>query len=735
MQSAACVVCGASAHRVDSLPPRLYNRFVISPLSPATGLLVGIAFAVVLIGSGLIVCRALNLHRANPPMDWIEYGFVALILGLAVALWLGLILASLGWFSIERLIAAQVAVSLLAGLAARRRGPANLARPHRAEAALLVLLAGCAVVYFRPHEQVLGAADAGVYVSMGAHIARTGSLLVHDEEIARLDPQVYAALFREQPPDSGARFYQFPGFYLSDSQPGLIIPQFFALQAVSIAIPTAIGGVRAGLYTTPVWGVLGVASVYFFTRGLFGRRAALLGAAALAITATQIWFARYSTAEVLTQALLFAGLYALTRALSRQTQTAGWGVAAGLWMGLVFLARIDMVLVSVALVAALVGLAAARQWHSGLTAFVLTFGLLSLHSVIHAVVLAWPYTWSIYRAVFLIFVGDRWPALVLAGAMALIGAAAGVRWLTRLAPERRARLARSSRIGLVALVIVAAVYAYFIRPQLEASQTFVNWYDGSSITLTNQENLVRIGWYVTPLGLAIALAGLCALLWRERSAPVSLFLAIGLLSTVVYVINILNNPHQIYAARRYVPVVIPAIAIWGAYALAALSRTRDRRVAAIVAVVALGWLGSIAWQARVSGRQIDNAGMLDALASLDRALTPNAVVLMDDQSAVGLGDVFGTPLYYLFGHQVFVLRAPESLPPGWLAGAIEAWRREGRTVYLVGDAAKEVSVSKSVSVRREGDWTIETTMLQPTYTRFPDQVVPVRYNVALYTVE
>jgi hypothetical protein len=206
-------------------------------------------------------------------------------------------------------------------------------------------------------------------------------------------------------------------------------------------------------------------------------------------------------------------------------------------------------------------------------------------------------------------------------------------------------------------------------------------------------------------------------------------MVIGLLSTMVYVINILNNPHQIYAMRRYVPVVIPAIVVWGAYGLAAASRTHDRRVVTVVVIAAIGWLVGMLWQSRVIGRQVDDAGALEALASLDHTLEAGAVVLMDDQSAVGLGDVIGTPLRYIFDHPVFVLRAPEALPPGWLSAAVSDWQERGRRVYVIGDAAQDSPVIGSLAIANQTRFAFEVAVLEPTYTQFPDRVVPIRYDL------
>jgi hypothetical protein len=712
----------------------------MTSLASSAGPLIGIVFGVMLILSGLGLSLALNLPRARPQLDWIEFGFVAFMFSVGFALWLGLILAWVGLFSLGALILLLGVSTLVSWIIVRRRGVTrswvhDLARPTRAEAALIGLLALLSVIYFRPHEFILGGADAGVYVNMGAQIARSGRLLIDDPLIAQLDPSLSPVFFREQPPTYLTQYYYLPGYYVSDSVPGQIIPQFYALQAVSIAILTAIGGVPLGLFATPLWGLLGIGAVYFLTRSLFDRRAALLAVLLLGVVILQNWFSRYPTAEVLTQAYLFAGLYALSRVLQGHIPARSWGFLAGLWLGLIFLARIDMILVMAVLPVVLMGLAAARRWSPGLTTFTITLGVLILQSVIHALVFAWPYTYNTYQGILGILLGRGWVVWLAAGLGFGLVLVVGTRWINRIEDERRTRLAYWLRVTLIAIVVGAALYAYFLRPIIEAAPTGNYWYGASQVTSTNRENLVRLGWYVTPLGLAIALVGVCLVIWRERSLAVQVFVAIGLLSTVVYVINILNNPHHIYAMRRYVPVIIPALMMWGAYGLAAVSQVRWRGASVIAAMLLLAWLGGMVWQSRVIWRQVDYAGTMEALTRLDRQFEPGATVLFDDQSPVGLGDVIGTPLRFIFDHPVLVLRDPQAVTPEALRTLVQGWQQQGRQVYVAREAAKEFSIKDVLLLSEAQQFTFDTTVLLPTYTDYPNQVVPLRYDLKVQKVQ
>ena len=157
---------------------------------------------------GWLVVRQFGRGRLSLPQ-----AFAALVLGLAALGWAALVLAELGVYSLGRL--GLVWVVLVGGLLILDRGRDALSDappnplPRGEGAARLpawaepVFLAAWAVaagwLFFRPHEYVLGAADAGVYVSIGASIAREGGIVIQDETLAGLDEALYPWLLRPQP--------------------------------------------------------------------------------------------------------------------------------------------------------------------------------------------------------------------------------------------------------------------------------------------------------------------------------------------------------------------------------------------------------------------------------------------------------------------------------------------------------------------------------------------------------
>src|SRR5690606_4113366 len=124
------------------------------------------------------------------------------------------------------------------------------------------------------HEAILGAADAGVYVSTAAHIAREGQILVHDATLAALEGTLQTALLRPIPDAGLTPYYLFPGFNVVDAGAGTVLPDFFHYHPVWQAVAYALGdtfsgpvtAVYAALLMPGLWALLGSIAVYLTIR-------------------------------------------------------------------------------------------------------------------------------------------------------------------------------------------------------------------------------------------------------------------------------------------------------------------------------------------------------------------------------------------------------------------------------------------------------------------------------------
>lgn len=666
---------------------------------------------------GWLVVRQFDYRRPTLP-----FVFAALTLGLAGLGWVALVLAEFGLFTVGRLAGTWVlltAVLLAVDLGRRRTRRAAGMMPREARVAplltgipaaaegvfLIAWLAVASWLFFRPHETVLGAADAGVYVSLGASIAREGSILIQDETLAGLNEALFPVLLRPLTDNPIAPFYLLPGFYVIGEPPGEITPQFYPLHPVWLAVAFAVvedmaapavatpAAIRAALLMNGLWATLGALAIYFTVRQFAGWETAALALVALSLTALQVWFARYATTEMLTQYLLWSGLLGLGHWLGGDGPGRLWALLAGVSLGMVFLVRVDiLVILPVLALLAFWLLAGGRRAAPPGTLgwFLAPLGLLIVHSIAHA--------WLQSRPYFVVHSGLGLRLLQVNWAIPVTGAAAALAflWLVRRSEARLVagydHYRRYALLALIGVALTLAVYGWFIRPVIGAPSLQSDFFSQTDVPLSDHENWRRLGWYLSPLGVWLGVAGVCLLIWRLNRRT-ALVLAIGALFSALYLWSLRANPHHVYVMRRLVPAVVPFFTIAAAALVSWLARPAGRdgppakpHRLVLAAVLAIAWLGGLAWSARGFVSQIDHEGLTAQLDALNATLEADAVLIFFDGVPIGNGDFFGTPLQFIYGHRAFALRDPALLSAD-LVRAVEIWHNSGRPVYWIGDPA------------------------------------------------
>lgn len=671
----------------------------------------------------------------DPP----DFLFAGLAFGVLMIGWLALVLAELGVFSLTGLAVLWAVLVFGLGWRWRQRGglraaPAVPWRVNRRElAALLLWLAAASWLFFRPHEFITGGADAGVYVNLGANIARSGAILIHDPLLAGLDPGLYPALLRQLPPSEMTPFYIFPGFYVPGAPAGTIIPQFYPLHPVWQAIAFAVGGLRTELLATPLWGMLGALAVYFTVRRLWGWPAGLLALGALSVTALQAWFARYPTAEMLTQYLLWTGLWALIAWLDGREPRGLWAALAGGALGQVFLVRIDMYALLLLPIGVGFWLWRTHGWRRESLWFFGLFGLFAAHSLVHGAFLSSPYFYGLF-GYGLRLLRQFW----LPGA-ALLGLAVVVFLMAAWRPNLRSQLfaaiaARRQLWATIAavLLLAAACYGYFLRPQWGQVKTFAYWYGGGAIPNLDHENLLRLGWYLGPGGIALSVAGACWLLIKELNRRTVFLLGIGLFFSFLYLWRIQANPHQIYTMRRYVPVVLPFFVVPAAYLMHWLHGHLQGKMRWLVGGgLTIVWLSGIVWGARGFVSQVDYRGMIGQLDRFAATLPAHSVLIFGDDAPVGAGDILGTPLRFIYGHDVLTLRSSEALNREAFAETIRGWQHAGRRVFWAAVPERSAWPLADAWLEPATERHFETSILEHTYDHKPTLIVTEEWRFAI----
>jgi 4-amino-4-deoxy-L-arabinose transferase-like glycosyltransferase len=707
---------------------------MVADLITGLTMLVAVPLFFVLPGYVTFIVFSSSSKRAEQHLDLAE-GFQLLLFSVLWTGWLAVLLAQWGRFSIVTLLWGNLLYSLVLALWGWRRGVSWRIprwRLRRADLLLLGIMTLAAVLFTHPHEFVLGGADAGVYVNLGANIVRTGSWLIHDPVIAAVDPVLYPGLFREQPAYAIPQYIQYPGFYLTAPASGNITPQFYPLHPVWLAIFYGLGGLKFSLFATPLWGILGCVAVYFTAKSLFGRRTALLAAGLLTLTATQIWFSRYPTSEVLAQFLLFGGLYAFVLYLEERSLWAG--LLAGFALGGVTLVRLDLYFI----VAIPLGYGV-YDWLKGrvrrdFLAFLIPFLLQMGYSLAFAWLQTWPYFYNVYGSMLqrVIHVWPLWLSIGLVVGGGLIG---GFSWL-RLHPRRLARLEVGWAWAVKALavaVVLLALYAYFLRPSLADPNVFgYYWYGGNRIPNVEPYNFVRLGWYLSPLGLALGVLGTWWVLRRDMNARTALLVGVGLFFSILFLHRTHNNPHHIYVMRRYVPVVIPFFMIMSAYALNVCLRYADWRrwLGQGLSVVLALWL---LYAARIVIPHVEFQGLLSQFENAVQILGEKpAVILFDDDRPVGLGVSVGTPLRYLYGYSVFDLQE-DRMDMSALQEQIKRWQSEGQRILLASDDHSVHGFFGDMPCTPLSVPTMTAPVLEASYKHFPRQIY--QYTIALQFCE
>ncbi|HJW83808.1 MAG TPA: glycosyltransferase family 39 protein, partial [Anaerolineae bacterium] len=636
-----------------------------------------------------------------------EAAFGVVFISALVSGWIALVLAELALFSLWAVTGLTLAVSLAMLVVRRRRlrSPLAAVRPGGWDAAALALLIVAAWLFFRPNEYVLGGRDHGVYVNTGARIARTGSILSADPALADVPPDRRGALVEYRPlvrgGDSIVRAWHagtsVPGFYLFHLDAPVVQPHGFHLYPVWFAVLGAAGGVEFSLFLTPALAWLSLASVVLTARRTFGRGAALLAGALLAVNLAQLWSARTPSAEIMAQFLFWSGLWAWVRAI--QTEEAGFGVLGGLAWGQLHLAKIDYVMLPVVLLAWAAWAQCTgryRRYHTlGLVAYALMIG----HAIVHAALVAPSYTFDVVSELAPAAIGQRlsafaaeavspldlaarlvaqsMPAIVAAVvALALIGLV-----LRRVKDRGAAAWARltSNRWSapvLAAAIVGLSVYAYFIRPGVD--------------TGLGADVYVELSWYLGPLALALGTVGLARRVGQSEPALSLVLWSVVGLGVVFLAGGSFTYPDHFWAVRRFVPVIVPGFLLLASDAVMSIvpHSLQDWRRALIPLVLAGGMLVAAFEASTPFIRFIENRGVTDQLRALDQQFEPNAVLLFDREAP---GAQIGTPLAMIFGRMVaFVGGSTMRNDP---SPAVNVWQRSGRAVYYLSSAADPIVIS------------------------------------------
>ena len=622
--------------------------------------------------------RGNRAARAALPAE--ERVFWAVALSAAISSITALALAAAEAYSLNRVLLFNLAICVLLAVAARGRlrlGPdaAPVTRAAAAPAFLLLLAAGI-FFFVPPAEYINGGRDPALYIAEGIQLSREGGFHSEDPLVRDLPAESRDLFFRTEPPNAAFESTRFLGYFIADMDRGIVVGQFPHLYPAWIAIAYELNGLTGARYVHGFWAAGGVLAVYFLGAALFGRRAGFAAAGLLTLNVAQVWFARYFISEPFLQAFVFTSLLAFVRSQDNRPQF--FAPVAGVLAGLTIFAHLTGVIFMAALTAAAI---AGRLLGGPLRAsFLLPLSIVGAAAGVYYLAVLPHYVSS---PATLAAVGEQ-PFLFLAATV--VGLTAGVLFVLFAGPRLARLLDRWLPPLTFGVLMTLLVYGLFFR---ESRSLFTEF------PLEREGLVTFMLYYLQPIGLIAALAG-WAIVSGARFRRALPFLAVAAAYALFYFYDAHITPDHFWAARRYMPVVLPAALLlagaafflpvgdgarrWVAWC-AAPGATGARTVAGILVLSGLAvQYGSAT---RPILRHVEHAGMIPAVESLARRIGPDDLLVVSSRNASD-AQTFALPLAYIYDRNVLTLRYTEPDPATFAAFLDWAGQRYDRVLFMGG---------------------------------------------------
>lgn len=581
--------------------------------------------------------------------------------------------------------------------AGRRAWPARrTAAWDRVLVAGLVIAAGLYLGF--PAESIYGGRDEGVYANHAVYIAHHGRLDV---------PYPW-------PADSAGIFAKvwdgFPGFY---ETPGTMTVQFGHLFPVWLAQAYATLGQHGLFRLNALFAVLALAVIYDVCELAAGAPFAAVATLFLAFNPSELWTARITLSEILTQLFTWSGLCLLLRALRQDSPAlARW---AGVCLGMSALVRFDSLLLLPMLLLAHAGYRVVAEppsrarsvWIALYTTALPLFAL----AVAYFFVFSRPY------------LNERPYVQTLAGATGFAAAVMLVMHpviIARMRPWIRHR----ALLGLTGAGLLGmAAYAYWIRPLPVAPPHLAYQFPGFYIDVNKgdyrTDSLVDLARYLSPVVVWAAIGGWYVSLWRVVRGECDTYLAVPLVLiagfAVAYLYNPSNTPDHLWWIRRFTPVVVPGFILYATVAARTLLQRVPSHWSAAAAVATVTFLVVFTGRAdQLILTFAENQGLYTQLERLADKL-PAGVPIVTHGRKIWL-----TPLYLAFDRPVIPIDLTS-------ADGQEAWRTWSarraaahQPVYVL------TEIDEKSQALTPDDAMLSRLITEPAISRLPERAIIIK---------
>jgi len=583
-------------------------------------------------------------------------------LGIALVTPAFVILAECGWFRPTAIgSVGLIALGLL--VAAHLRKATRITVRLRAIDAVLGL---CAIVFlivaFNGRDEPWGEGrDQQVYAEFAVLIANTGRATLPTRPEDAADTELLRAVGTDRPVD------RYVGMTRTFAGESLDARSYLPLGwPVWLALAYAVGGnVALHAANAPVF-LLGALLLYPILMRSVGRTLAAGAAIALLALPTSMWVAGISLSEPLAMVMWLTTI-ALFSLGGRRERWIPYVIFAASMI------RLDLLLLAPALVAARFAHASLRQTSRGVgetRRFALSMALALSASI------AW---YAMFGARYLLDAVDYLAPVLLATAITVGTACGNAAWYA----HARSIVNRRSSMIVAGVVLALAVYCLWFRP---SALPFATIHNGTGLDGTRdfrEDSLRNLGAYVGWPLLVLAIAGATRAILRfgrpSRSLAQRAWVVSSLAYCALYIYAPLVSPDHPWAVRRFIPVVIPAVVAFAAFALSDVVRRRlHAPAAASIAIIAAAASASV-----TAGMPLltlkENQGAAALFDAIDRQMPTGLVVA--SLPAANAGAVLSSTRH----RSVVVVDIERAPNRAAVARWINAKAAEGKSAWLLVD--------------------------------------------------
>jgi hypothetical protein len=567
---------------------------------------------------------------------------------------------------------------------------------------LLVL----AVIYFGyPNESILGGRDMGIYANHGIFIANHGYLN----------------------PDYPIP-YESSGFYLLGlfATPNSITIQFGHLYPSWLAQAYNTFGIE-GLFRMNA--LLALLSLGLF-RGLLNRFVstpfAVLGVLFLGFNVSQIWLARITLTEIMTQMWIMAAFITADIALQEdQPSLARW---SGVFFGFTALCRID------------------------------SFLFLPLIIIANSIVrflgqndndnkeIFWK---SLYQGAFPVFLlalsyyyfFSRPYFSHVSVQLSMIGGLLGVAIVWCWTSYYVKKLIQKQSIylivifGIVATTLISVfLYGHIIRPYLEPFSTFNLPGHALNGTRSFRENsIVNLGLYLSVPVLYLALGGWLVSFWhtwflRKWEWLLPMITISGFATLYLYDPSI--TPDHYWAIRRFVPIVIPGFILFCMFGLDNISNYIKNRIwqNVLIAVISMSLLVFTYYIDKPIAAHAENDGYWQQLSVLAKTIPDDGIILAEKNDT---SEIYNTPLFMSFNKKIVPLNIYKDDKE--ILNLIDGQLIKGEKVYFLGSNLEPAFVGYDVI--KIGETTLKRNFMESKTRSLPNKVLHYEKIISIYNLQ